>query len=1444
MNDNARKLWEEVYSRNLYTKSFEDFQAQFSTIEAQQQLHQALTQKELYSRDFNNFQSQFFVKKKEEEVPSQGPSTGSEVGEKNNFTGPVGDFINQWGLGDFADDVWGSMAQGAYRGLSTDETLVAMGNNPTDQQLGDYTEAVKKVNQYGPSDERQAYNKEIREEGDTVWNTLTAYAKNPTVAFEDALGSMATLFVNPTALATVASTTATYAGVGALATAEFGGVGALPAAQIGIRHGVGIASGMIDATSSFTESVKEGLGDKEWNKENVAELLSDKEFLQKIRSHAIKRGAVVGLVDAITMKAAGSVAGKMVSKGSSKLAVGAAASGIEGSGGAIGEGLAQVVSGDELSPSAIVAEFIGEMPMGGLSAGKAILKPAKYSVDGKPLTRKQLLDFVENEPDLLKREDGGDLSIEVSNDSEVSKIVGDKVLESQINSEIDPQIQGDDRKKLIALEKERQKKSSSNLQSNKKRVKEIDEEIESILLSDKSVDTSEETKTDQSPSTEEAPVEEAPIAEEAPVEEAPVEEAPVEEAPVEEAPTAEEEPAGSDPRRFSKRAARSMRSIKDDILNNPESYYTPQTLSEIRESLSEMTTDELIANMNETALTRLSDTQDQTGIMAGIEALNRAYAEGDTQKAVMIVENLAKLGTSVGRLLRHFGELKSSTAKGLYEVLLLEAEKNGSQLNDSKKERLMGLSSDLFGLQKKQKGLIGLTSESLDMNKEQIADIEKKIKENTKALLESEKRLSNFINANFERSSADLGKMLIQGNLLTPMSQVTNIYANLVNAVMAIPRDILSLPIEKLANMFSKGTPSNRKYSIGAYMHGVRMFGQGVKEAAVQVVTGQDIDPNPTEWKIERGFAPIMSLLSAMSFSGPVNKWAKSRGFEVETPISSKQRAKLFVQGTFGVPAEAMFRLLSLGDTPFRRYMEGITVYNEAKSRNLKGQQLSNFLKFPPEEVFEVAQREGRKLTFQEKTITSNLVEGMINSVERVWGPKWKGTLSFMIRTQMPYVRTPANILAETLQYMFFPFSMASAARQYSAGDVRAGSQSIAKGMVGLMLLDFAENLVSEGLMSGDLEYEEDESKKNLSYDQFPPNSINATGFARWTQGGDPAPQPDDTFVNYMKLGLPGVIFGAKATLRSQESEEAKGMLDWFSKTMTINPLSGVNHILNQSFLQGVNNLTKLFGETDQDRLSDNLERWLEGTMKAMTAMALPNTLSAIHRAEREFLPDTRIAEDMSMGDRLAAKFRYSVLDKTFKLDEATPVRVNWKGEPIRQTPPGADGFSYQLFDVLKARTAEADPVSNEIYRLYSETEEVSSIVSTPYFARKRKMGIPDISSKKELQAMVASGKQYSFIYDKEFTSGTINLNTKQLNELMAVAGQERYGMAQELTQSEYYSKLSDKQRLEILNKLNDDFRSVKELTRFGMFRPHTIMIFDMIEEMYLSQRESNGEEN
>ena len=66
-------------------------------------------------------------------------------------------------------------------------------------------------------------------------------------------------------------------------------------------------------------------------------------------------------------------------------------------------------------------------------------------------------------------------------------------------------------------------------------------------------------------------------------------------------------------------------------------------------------------------------------------------------------------------------------------------------------------------------------------------------------------------------------------------------------------------------------------------------------------------------------------------------------------------RAKLFVQGTLGIPAEVMFRFLSLGDTPFRRYVEGIELYQMGKNQGLEGDALKNFLKFPNKKAREMA---------------------------------------------------------------------------------------------------------------------------------------------------------------------------------------------------------------------------------------------------------------------------------------------------------------------------------------------------------------------------------------------------------------------------------------------------------------------------------------------------------
>ena len=126
----------------------------------------------------------------------------------------------------------------------------------------------------------------------------------------------------------------------------------------------------------------------------------------------------------------------------------------------------------------------------------------------------------------------------------------------------------------------------------------------------------------------------------------------------------------------------------------------------------------------------------------------------------------------------------------------------------------------------------------------------------------------------------------------------------------------------------------------------------------------------------------------------------------------------------------------------------------------------------------------------------------------------------------------------------------------------------------------------------------------------------------------------------------------------------------------------------------------------------------------------------------------------------------------------------------------------YQLFDIVKMRQGESDPVSQEIYRLYEEMEEAQDRFHNSSFAKKRKISVPKIKSRKEIMALQSLGKNYS-LDDEEFVSSGVYLNTEELNMLMAIAGQERYAEAQAFISSYNYEYLTDEEKLEGLNNIN-----------------------------------------
>jgi len=1418
--EQLQNLYNGLLERSLVDPngSFEGFRSYYATTDAQKELYDGLLQRQLVdpAGTFEGFQSYYFtpsdeVKKKDTATQADLAMAGGPDTETPAIPGAVGELIRSVPyFGDFVDDIYRAGAAGLYRGASTTEVFKgAFGGELDEDDYNDIVANMRTVNQYGQSDEAKQFQKEY-EEADGFFDRLYIMAKNPTAMGEVMVGSVAQMLATATERGGLAAMTA--GGAAGIPVGLAGG----PLAEVTIptavlSGAVGALSGATDATATILEMINEELSERgmELSKENLQSIFEDDEVVKKMRSRALDRGVPIAVMDALTMGVAGRVV-RAVPGVKGTLAGG----GVEMLGGGAGELAAQVVSGDPINQGDILLEAAAEGPM--VMTSLITSKRPSYTVGGQKVSRQDFENYINSGEDLTKAE--------VKNDSKLEEQLQQGRDKQLILNDLPSDMLQADKDRAVELETEKKKLSGSTLSASKRRVSDINAELEEI--NKRYFDEGQKEVVEE-------PVVEEPVVEEP--------------KPKEAVPPESEE---KKMRRFSQRIARNVEELRQDIINNPNSYYEPQVYSDIREKLNEMSHEELLTEMRLSGLTNLSAAGGQIGVMAGIERMNRALAEGDFNTVNAVQEELAKIGTSAGQILRQFGELSTSTPANLVSFIEAQMAKRGKEMNAAQRERITDIANRYMQAQAQYKETIKKISFDGGLDKAQFDALEAQAEEQQNRLGSIEREIDTFSNTNIERGWGDLGSMLIQGNLLTPMSQATNVFANAVNATLAIPRDVaaklLERPTRAIAKAFGKETqPAGRQFSISAYLHGARQFGRGLVQAAQEAYTGETSDV--AEWRMQRGFAPQRSLLTLLSPKGIAVQRAKRKGVEVDSPLSSNQKAKLFVQSTFGVPAEVMFRLLSLGDTPFRRYMEGVDVYQAAIDAGVTKdkEKLRQFLKYPPRKVLEAAQESGRALTFQQETAFSRnaqrAINGLIDYAEKQTGSARVGDfVKFVLRSNVPYIKTPANILLETLEYAFLPLAATKGVMKSARGDVRGATQSFAKGFLGYMIGQAATELIKQGLMSGEPEWGGDEAEKNLAYDQFPPSSINVTGLQRYLAGGDPSVQPGDVFRSYKKLGLPGVIMGAKTMIPVDELPDDKAMLDDLLDTI-YRSTGTLNFFLDQSFIQGINNLLNVLTETDPDRVEGRVEKWVEGTMKAMMAAPLPNTLSAVHRAEREFLPDVRVTKDETPGERLYKKLRYTILDRTFGGSEI-PVRINWKGLPIQQTPPGASAWMYNLFDVTKARQGEADPVSNEIYRLFETTDEVSNVVSTPSFARSRSFNVPSLNRKQRMQLRRA-GVETSFADDPEFKKEKIAFSAEQLNQLLQVAGQQRYAEVQDLINSSKYARMSDEERLSALDKVAGNYNQRLEYTRPGVLADHSVLLMQFIQQLYdVRQEEVQGQ--
>lgn len=869
--------------------------------------------------------------------------------------------------------------------------------------------------------------------------------------------------------------------------------------------------------------------------------------------------------------------------------------------------------------------------------------------------------------------------------------------------------------------------------------------------------------------------------------------------------------------------------LREGILKNPDNYFDRSSLTDMKTAMDHMTTPELLAYMRSDKLGELK-TDENYGPLATITLINRYHEAGNNEAASALITDLAATGTNLGRLLRQFAELKTSSPESMASTIVNMAERNGKKLPELSKKQINEQSRIVFEMYKKAQDLFA--------KGQQGEDVWDEYQKALKDLATAEKELDILANKNIERTWGELIRTTIQGNLLTPMSQATNVVANLSNFIPKTMVDISAYPMEK---MLAKSFPMwygqkaglNRQRSFSSYLYGVKRFGAGFMESLDEIATGkrsQDL----TEWRVGRSLMPVHSLMAFASSDLPIAKSIVG---------DFNQRAKLLFQGTFGAPAESMFRLLGLGDTPFRRYAEGLELMEIGKARGLEGKELDQFVKFPPSDVMEQARQRGLEFTFQNNTAASQMAEFTISSLARGFGNPFKNVPGFdgedffntIIRMNVPYVRTPANLLEETLTYASPAIAMARAGKHLVEGNPRAASENFAKGMIGQTVTMSSFYLIANGLVSGPAD--DDNAVRNLQYDTFPPNCINVSGLKRLLAGEDPAYQAGDEFRNYQKLGLFGSIMGAAASSTSKQAAEEIiknpfSGTEIFKRTFGFDNVATLSYMMDQSFLQGLNSSLQVLSISNPEEAERAWSQWVEGMFRSGSAVVMPNTLSAINRAQREYMPDMRSS---SMAERL----ENTVRDRLFMTSEL-PVRYNWKGEPIKQTPDGAGSIAYQFFDVTKTREGSSDPVSMEALRIYQETGQTIKPLDVPYFASSvfRHIDTPSFSRGKAKKAY-AAGKKYEFV--EAGVDFKMKLNAEQVNEALRLAASLRFQECTQFVQSDRYKNMTDEERLAEFESLNSKYNGLVEFDPDGNFMPHTIYLMDLFEEEY-KRRLKDGE--
>jgi len=602
-------------------------------------------------------------------------------------------------------------------------------------------------------------------------------------------------------------------------------------------------------------------------------------------------------------------------------------------------------------------------------------------------------------------------------------------------------------------------------------------------------------------------------------------------------------------------------------------------------------------------------------------------------------------------------------------------------LNDQDRARIRELAGIIDRLEKFEKELDkNFTPENIKKYKELLKDAQR-----------ANDLLHEFATA--PNKIEDTLISIMQGNLMSTMSLVSNIFYNVAFQPLRFLStgfgSMTDFTISKLAKLgLLNESLKDRTIDMAALQKGYFKGGwNGTIEGVQQLATGTQADQR-TLREIQSNFNPARAL----------GRWG-------DNDRTASQKANDFIEGTIGWEAEVVFRLLNLGDRPWRRAAEMARAMELGEIKGLKGKDLQKFLLIPDPESATEIKKAGDEATFQQQGEWAKMIQGgLSNFLNKLADVPYVGKpLKILLKSQFPYIKTPWNIVAETIQYAAPPITFAVGVHQIANGNKRGGSMMIGKAIVGSMIQAVAYQLFINGLLTGDDDKEE--KKRNFQLQGTPPpNSINTSAVSRGLAGKPWEIKDGDTWVSYQKMGVAGILFDSYANTYKERQANGEPMLEvdtYFQDMITSGP-KVASSSLDQTFLQGTSTLL----EAIKDGGNKKTDTWFIKTSEGLAAILYPNTVATASKANDEFLRDTKNDDFWTqMGNVYKAKLF---------MGSDLPAKVSVWGDRVTGAPEGRSKAMYYLFDPSKFKNISTEDFRYKLYQEFKKDYDADWLPGSP----------------------------------------------------------------------------------------------------------------------------------